>query len=260
MEINLVKVHKEDRAAYVTLNRPDKLNALSPELLDALRGVFSRLHDDQEIKAVVVTGAGRAFCAGADLARVEGFLRDIGVFVDYMQKLNDTMSAVAEFPLPVIARVNGLAFAGGLELLLACDMAITTEDTQIGDQHQNFGIIGGPIHWQLPRHIGLQKAAEMCLTGKWLSGKEAESYGIVLRAVSADALDSEIEKLLDQLRDKARPALIANKKALKRCLTVPDFRDGVRMSAAFCIDYMSAAEEPRIGIKAFLEKRKPEFM
>ncbi len=259
MELSTLKVAKKDRVAYITLTRPEALNAISPQVLDDLRQAIAAVGDDPEVKAVVLTSEGRAFCAGADLKYVDGFLADIRAFVDYLEAFNGTMEAIEECPLPVIAAVNGFAFAGGMELLMACDMAIAAEEAQIGDQHQNFGLIGGPVMWQLPRRVGMPRSMELCLTGKWLTGKEAQEYGLVLRAVPKEKLMDEVEELLAQLRDKSRPGLIANKRALKEAAKHPSFGPGTRVGASYTIHYMGSADEPREGIQAFLEKRKPVF-
>jgi enoyl-CoA hydratase len=259
MELSTLKLNKKDRVAYITLNRPDALNAISPQVLADLRQVLSDVGDDPELKAVVISGEGRAFSAGADLKHVKDFLADIRSFVDFLEKFNATMEAIEECPLPVIAAVNGLAFAGGLELLMACDMAIAAKEAQIGDQHQNFGLMGAPVMWQLPRRVGMQRAMELCLTGKWLTGKEAQDYGLVLKAVPGEKLMDEVEALLHQLRDKSRPGLIANKRALREAAKQTAFAPGVRVGVSYTIQYMSTAQEPREGIQAFLEKRKPVF-
>ncbi|MEE9202293.1 MAG: enoyl-CoA hydratase/isomerase family protein [Dehalococcoidia bacterium] len=259
MELSTLKVVNKDRVAYITLSRPEALNAISPQVLDDLRQVIAAAGDDPEVKAVVLTSEGRAFCAGADLKYVSGFLADIRAFVDYLEAFNATMEAIEECPLPVIAAVNGFAFAGGMELLMACDMAIAAEEAQIGDQHQNFGLIGGPVMWQLPRRVGMPRSMELCLTGKWLTGKEAQEYGLVLRAVPKEKLMDEVEALLAQLRDKSRPGLIANKRALKEAAKHASFGPGTRVGASYTIHYMGSADEPREGIQAFLEKRKPVF-
>lgn len=259
MELSTLKVKKKDRVAYITLSRPEALNAISPQVLADLRQAIGAVGSDPEVKAVVLTGEGRAFCAGADLKFVNTFLADIRAFVDYLEAFNGTMEAIEECPLPVIAAVNGFAFAGGMELLMACDMAIAAEDARIGDQHQNFGLIGGPVMWQLPRRVGLSKAMELCLTGKWLTGKQAQEYGLVLKAVPKEKLMDEVEALLAQLRDKSRPGLIANKRALREAAKQASFGPGTRVGVSYTIQYMGSAEEPREGIRAFLEKRKPVF-
>jgi enoyl-CoA hydratase/carnithine racemase len=259
MEFPTLKLEKKDRVAYITLNRPTALNAISPQVLTDLRHVLADVGDDQELKAIVITGAGRAFSVGADLKCINDFLADIRSFVDFLEQFNTTLEAIAECPLPVIAAVNGLACAGGLELLMACDMAIAAEEAQIGDQHQNFVLMGAPVMWQLPRRVGMQRAMELCLTGRWLTGKEAQDYGLVLKAVPGDKLMDEVEALLQQLRDKSRSGLIANKRALREAAKQTPFATGARVGSSYTIHYMSTAPEPREGIEAFLAKRKPVF-
>ncbi len=129
--------------------------------------------------------------------------------------------AIEEMPIPTIALVNGYALAGGLELLLSCDLAIAAEEARIGDQHSTFGLVGGSSPWQLPKRIGMQKALYLMYTGGRVSGKEAEELGIVYKAVPGEKLEEELEKLLAQLRDKSRDALEFIKKAAISYYTWP---------------------------------------
>ncbi len=235
MALSTLRLNKKDRVAYTTLNCPNALNAISPHVLTDLRRVFADVGDDPELKAVVLTGAGRAFSAGADLKCVNDLLADMRSFVDLLEQFNATIAAIEECPSPVIAAVNGLAFAGGLEVLMACDMAIAAEEARIGDEHQNFGLMGAPVMWQLPRRVGMPRAMELCLTGKWLTGKEAQDYGLVLKAVPEDQLMDEVEALLNQLRDKSRPGLIANKRALREAAKETAFAAGVRVGVSYIL-------------------------
>lgn len=253
-----IKVIKKNRVAYLTLNRPEALNALSPELLKEVKNAVGQVRDDQEIKALVITGEGRAFCAGADLKYLGSRLFEETPPTEDEFPFNEALAMIDEFPLPVIAKVDGFAFAGGLELLLACDMAIASEEAKIGDQHQNRGLVGGPVQWQLPLRVGLQKAMEISFTGRWLTGREAEEYGIVLKAVPRERLDEELENLLSQLRDKSRSALISNKRGLKECMKEHTFRDGARVGNSLTQAYVRSADFME-GVKAFLEKRQAKF-
>jgi len=155
--------------------------------------------------------------------------------------------------------VHGFALAGGLELLLACDLAIAAEDARIGDQHVNFGLIpGGGCTRRLPRRIGMQRAMELLTTGRWLSGTEAAAWGLVLRAVPADRLDSELETLLAALRVKSRPGLGWIKSVTRRGQDLP-LRDGVALEGLAFVQYLTTSPHPKEGIQAFKEKRQPRF-
>lgn len=259
MKYGTVKQEARDRAAYITLNRPDALNAISRELLLDLKEALEETRMDESLKTVVVTGEGRAFSAGADLKFVVGIFDNPVSFRDYLTLFNETISALENFPLPVIAAVNGFCFAGGIEMMLACDLAIVAEDARIGDQHMNFGLIGGPVFWQLLKRLGWQKSLELIVTGRWLTGKEAESYGLVLKAVPREKLMEEVEAILSQLRDKSRPGLVASKKALRLAREIPSREEAVEAVCQVTYQYITTEKEPREGVKAFLEKRAPKF-
>jgi len=258
MAYKTIRLEEKDRVARITLNRPEALNALSPELLEELEGALAEIRANPNLKAVVVTGEGRAFSAGADLKFIQSAFADISQFMTYLQRFNRVMLALTELPIPTVAMVNGFAFAGGIELLLSCDMAIAAEDARIGDQHMNFGLVGGPVMWQLPNRIGYQRAMELVCSGKWLSGKEAAEYGIVLRAVPKDKLEAEVEALVNQLRNKSLPGLKVAKQVLRGTVALPE-REALEFIAANTTRYMALAEEPKEGVKAFVEKRQPVF-
>ena len=208
VEYTNIKLEKENRVATIRLDRPDTLNALNPELLEQLSDGIAKAGKDETIKALVIRGEGRAFCAGADLTYFQTTFEDPALLPGYLAQIKDTLCQIEELPIPVIAVVHGFALAGGLELMMACDMALVAEDARIGDQHVNFGLVpGGGSTQRLPRRVGLQRAMELLTTGRWLSGVEAAEWGLALRAVPAEALDDELEKLLGPLRTKSREGL-----------------------------------------------------
>ena len=259
MEYTNIKLDKENAVATIRLNRPDALNALSPDLLDELSDAVSAVAEDQAIKAMVVRGEGRAFCAGADLTFFDTAFGNPDEFSRYLKRFNSCLFQLEELPVPVIAVVHGFALAGGLELMLACDLALAADDARIGDQHTNFGLIpgGGSIH-RLPRRIGMQRAMELLTTGRWLSGSEAAEWGLVLRAVAADDLDKELEALLAPLRIKSRPGLGWIKSVARRGRELP-LVDGIGLESQAFVQYMTTSDHPKQGIQAFKEKRQPEF-
>lgn len=254
-----IKLHQENAVATIWLNRPGTLNALNPELLEEFSDAVDSIGKDESIKALVVRGAGRAFCAGADLIYFDTVLDDPARLTRYVQRLNSCLFQLEELPIPAIAVVHGFALAGGLELVLACDLAIATADARIGDQHTNFGLMpGGGSTQRLPRRIGMQRAMELLTTGRWLSGAEAEAWELVLRAVPADALDEELEKLLTPLRAKSRPGLGWIKSIARRGQDLP-LRDGIALEGLAFVQYLTTSPHPREGIQAFKEKRQPRF-
>jgi enoyl-CoA hydratase/carnithine racemase len=259
VEYTNIKLEKDNAAATIRLNRPDALNALSMELLEEFSHAVSNIGQDESIKALVIRGEGRAFCAGADLLFFDSVREDLARLNPYVQRLNGCLFQLEELPIPTIALVHGFALAGGLELVLACDMAIAAANARLGDQHANFGLIpGGGSTQRLPRRIGMQRAMELLTTGRWLSGAEAADWGLVLRAVPADTLNEELEKLLASLRGKSRTGLGWTKSVTQRGKDLP-LKDGVALEGSAFVQYFATSSHPWEGIKAFKEKRQPEF-
>ncbi|MCH7843058.1 MAG: enoyl-CoA hydratase/isomerase family protein [Chloroflexi bacterium] len=259
MEYTNIKLEKENRVATIRLDRPDALNALSPELLTELSSAVAEAGGDESIKALVVRGEGRAFCAGADLTYFQSTFDDPTLLPKYATQINEILRQIESLPFPAIAVVHGFALAGGLELMMACDMVLVAEDARIGDQHVNFGLMpGGGSTQRLPRRVGLQRAMELLTTGKWISGAEAADWGLALRAVPADSLDEELETLLTALRTKSREGLALIKAVTLRGMGL-SIEDGVALESHAFVQYMTTSPHPAEGIKAFIEKRQPEF-
>ena len=259
MDYGTIKVAVDGPVATLTLNRPDVLNALSPHMVEELTLAVIEVEKQAEVKALAIRGEGRAFCAGADLNALGGAFDDYPFLSGYLKDLNAFLFRLEELPVPVIGLVHGFALAGGLELLLTCDMVIATGDARIGDQHINYGLMpGGGSTQRLPRKLGPQRALELLLTGRWLSGKEAEEWGLVLRAVPTDQLDDELEKLLSALRDKSRPGLGWIKRAALQGQNL-SLRDGVAFEVQSFVQFVATSSHPREGIQAFKERRQPKF-
>ena len=259
MEYSNITLSAGDRVATVRLNRPDALNALNPQLLAELAHAAAAVAADQSVKALVVRGEGRGFCAGADLRYFDQVFADLALLPEYVRDLNGALFALESLPIPTIALVHGYALAGGLELMMACDMAIVAEDARIGDQHANFGLIpGGGSTQRLPRRVGMPRAMELLTTGRWLSGTEAVAWGLALRAAPAELLEAELETLLAGLRAKSRVGLGLMKSLARSSQDLP-LRDGVALEGATFTHLFATSPHPREGIRAFLEKRQPEF-
>lgn len=259
MEYSNIKLEKENAVATIRLNRPDALNALSLDLLDEFSCAVAEVAADEEIKALVVRGEGRAFCAGADLTYFESAFAAPDKLHVFTDAINGCLYQLEELPVPVIAVVHGFALAGGLELMLACDMTLATQDARIGDQHVNFGLMpGGGSTQRLPRRVGMQRAMELLTTGRWLSGTEAADWGLVLRAVPSEEMDQQLEDLLAPLRTKSRPGLGWIKSVALRGRDLST-RDGVALEGMAFVQYVATSSHPAEGIRAFKEKRQPEF-
>ena len=259
MEYTNIKLERENSVATIRLNRPEALNALNPLLLAEFSCALSEVGKDEQVKALVVRGEGRAFCAGADLTYFETAFRAPKQLSKFIGRLNGCLFQLEELPVPVIALVHGFALAGGLELMLACDMTVAAEDARIGDQHVNFGLMpGGGSTQRLPRQVGMQRAMELLTTGRWLSGIEAADWGLVLRAVPADHLDSQLEELLAPLRTKSRHGLGLIKSTARQSWD-RSLQDGIAVESQAFVQYVTTSSHAREGMQAFKEKRQPEF-
>jgi len=259
LEYSNIILEKQNSVATLRLNRPDALNALSPELLEEFLAATRQVAEDQEMKALVIRGEGRAFCAGADLLYLESLLDDLSQMPDYVRLLNQCFCQLEALPVPTLALVQGFALAGGLELMMACDMAIVAEDARIGDQHANFGLMpGGGSTQRLPRRVGLQRAMDLLTTGRWISGAEAADWGLALRAVPVAELDQELEAILETLRGKSRAGLSLIKSVTQQGQSL-SLVDGLALEGKAFVQLFATSDHPREGIAAFKEKRQASF-
>ena len=259
MQYSHIELSTSGSVATLTLARPQVLNAVSPPMIEEMRRALDEVASDTTVKALVVRGQGRAFCAGADLVAMQESFADDSSLRRYLASFNDALFALEELPVPTIALVHGHALAGGLELLLACDLVIAAEDARIGDQHINFGLMpGGGSTQRLPRKIGRQRAMELLFTGRWLTGQEAVAAGLVLRAVPVEQLDHELDQLLADITNKSRDALGWIKTAVRQGQSLP-LRDGVAQEVMAFAHYVATSPHPTEGIQAFREKRAPNF-
>jgi enoyl-CoA hydratase/carnithine racemase len=245
--------------AELVLDRPEALNSLNPALLDELVHALSSIAENESVKVLVLSGEGRAFCTGADLKAVIRLFDSWPDYVAFLYKLTEVCTLVENLPIPTIARVHGFALAGGLELLLCCDIAIAASDAKIGDQHANVGLIAGAGGIpRLTRRVGKQRALEILYSGRWLSGQEAADVGIVLKAVAPERLDAEITAMTSAMTDKSRHAArYAKRVALASCDL--DLEASLNEERAALIEYFTTSSHPREGINSFLEKRAPRF-
>jgi len=210
--------------AILTLNRPAQLNALNGELVEALLSALDKIASEgPNVRVIVLKGAGRAFCAGADLKWLNsGVLADHAAHGDFQDKLNLVCSKLESGDQIAIGAVHGYALAGGLELLLACDMIVAARDAQLGDEHIRRNLIpGGGSSQRLPRKVGLARGLYALLTGRRLSGEEAERWGLACASVDRDELDAESLKLARGIASTDATALATMKKIVRRGIELP---------------------------------------
>ncbi|RLF15728.1 MAG: hypothetical protein DRJ97_03045 [Thermoprotei archaeon] len=241
----------KDGVAWITLNRPP-LNVMNTEMLLELADAFKRAGQDDSVSVIVVTGAGKAFSAGADVA--DHMPEKLDAFI---KAFNGVFYAMWEVDKPIIAAVNGHALGGGCELVIACDMAIAASDALIGQPEITVGVyppVAIPI---MPQLIGRMKAFELILTGDRITGEEAAKIGLINRAVPADKLMDAVNELVAKLKDKSPIVLRITKKALKTAIDIAATKKAIEEVTRIYVDELMKTEDAVEGLKAFLEKRKP---
>lgn len=257
MALENILYEKKNGVATITINRPKKLNALNQETILEILSALDDAEKDANVRVVVITGAGdRAFSAGADISGMKG--RTPLDSRRSSQLGQQMMNRVEDLEKPVIAAINGYALGGGLELAMACDFRIASENARLGQPEINIGLIPG---WggtqRLPRFVGKALAKEMIFTGKMIVAKTAERVGLVNTVVPADQLKSAVKQLAEELTDKP-PVAIKLAKQLINNSTETNLRIGLtHESEAFGI--LGSTEDVKEGTAAFLEKRKPRF-
>ncbi|PEZ80635.1 enoyl-CoA hydratase [Bacillus sp. AFS017274] len=255
---SLVEISHEDNGiALVTLNRPDAANALSTELLHCLVEGLYELRRDSNLRTVILTGAGKkAFCAGADLKERAGMNDD--KVRETVKLIGDTITAVENLPVPVIAAINGSAFGGGLELALACDIRIASETAKVGLTETSLGIIPGAGGTQrLPRIVGMPTAKELIYTARRLDAKTAHALKIISHVYSPQHLLEEAKKLAGEIAVNAPLALRAAKAAINQG-TETNLKTGLQIEKD-CYQTTLKTRDRLEGLSAFKEKRKPVF-
>jgi len=217
MNYQNIIVQKERGVARITLNRPNVLNALNAEILLELKAALDDIGKDDGVDVVILTGAGRAFCAGMDLKASSEHDRGGAGRPDQILIVRYVFEGISNLDRPVIAAVNGFALTGGLELALCCDMIIASENAVFGDTHCRVGTIpGGGDGTRLPRLVGVLKAKELIMTCDMLSAKEAERIGLVNKVVPADRLDEAAQEIAQKIRSNNQTAVRAAKALVDR--------------------------------------------
>lgn len=254
----LTSVDSDTRVATLTLNRPESLNAFDGELVDAWADALHELGARRDVHVIVVTGAGKAFCAGGDLST----LAEAATAVERKSFLRDHVHCVAralrDVEQPVIAMLNGAAMGAGLDMALLCDMRIAAGEAKLGEAYVNVGLVSGDGGaWLLPRLVGPARALELLLTARVLSGDEAAEWGLVNRAVPRDRLEAETYALAEQLA--AGPQLA--QRLIKRAVY-----SSTQLSLDSHYDlissYMAVAQthdDFHGAVGALIDKRRPEF-
>jgi 2-(1,2-epoxy-1,2-dihydrophenyl)acetyl-CoA isomerase len=253
----LVDVDPASRVATVTLNRPDALNALTVPMKVDLLAALRRLERDDAVRALILTGAGRAFCAGQDLReRLEPDAAPLGVEV--RQRYNPIILLMRNLPKPIVGAINGVAAGAGASLALACDIRIASETASLALAFGRVGLVpDSGATWLLPRLVGAARAAELALLGDAVSAADAARLGLFGRVVPADALASEASSVAARLAAGAPRAIALTKRALNASWE-RDLETALEYEAHLQ-DMAGRTKDHAEGLAAFLEKRAPRF-
>jgi enoyl-CoA hydratase/carnithine racemase len=252
-----VLLEKDGPIGWLTLNRPDKRNALSLELMGDMLKKLEQVREDKETRIVVVRGNGPVFCAGHDLSEMVGTDRGIHHFRDIFSRCTEMMLRLQGLPQPVIAQVHGIATAAGCQLVAACDLAIAEAGARFATPGVKIGLFCTTPMVPLVRVIGRRRAMEMLMSGRFVSAEEAERFGLVNRVVPEQGLAEETRKWATELAQASRFTLAFGKQAFYHQV---DSEEALAYGYAKEAIVMNAlAEDAQEGMRAFLEKRKPEW-
>lgn len=255
----LLRIARHDSIAILSLNRPESMNALSPALLTALDQAVVQLAEATDVRAVIITGEGAAFCAGGDLLSFREALTDPtgDSLIANIAFAQDVFSRIEALPMPVIAAVNGHAIAGGLELLLCCDLVVASSTARIGDGHARFGIIpGGGASVRLPQKLTANRANYLLLSGDLLPAQTLADWGLVNEVVAPDALLDAALALAARLA-RHSPLGLRHIKGLAAQAT-HDTEAGLRAELDAFRQYAKSQDFAE-GLAAFADKRQPTF-
>ncbi|MFF5140042.1 enoyl-CoA hydratase/isomerase family protein [Streptomyces sp. NPDC013157] len=253
----MLRVELRDRIAVLTLDRPRQLNAVGSETVERLTRALGELRDNDDVRALVVAGAGRAFSAGADLGEIESFTSP-GQFRAFVGRLTEAYALLEDFPKPSVAAVHGFAFGGGLELALACDLRVAERGTRLGLPEMKLGVLPGAGGTQrLPRLLPTAVAKQMILTGDPLDATRAWELGLVNELAEPGGALAAAEELAARLAAGAPLALAAGKRLVDHGL-------GMDLDAAIAyeretVTVLFSTEDRAEGLKAFRERRPGEF-
>lgn len=252
-----LKYSVEQGVATITLNRPDVYNALNDEITYELQDALKAVAKDAQVRVVVLTGEGKAFCSGQDLKAASGdqkrsFLQSLH------KRYNPIVSAIRNLPKPIVCRLNGVAAGAGCSLALACDVIVASEEATLIEVFINIGLVpdSGSSYF-LPRTVGMNKAFELCSMGNRVKAAEAVSIGLINKAVPAAELDAAVKFYTDYFAKAPTKSIGLIKKMLNKSAT--STLEEMLEYEAYCQEIAGTSNDYKEGVTAFLEKRKPDF-
>jgi enoyl-CoA hydratase len=254
-----IGIERRRHCATITLSRPDKLNPIDWTTLTELLTAIGEIEADPDTRFVVLTGAGQAFSAGGDLEKYVDLYRNPPEFRLFLEDFFQLCDTIERSRRIFIAAVNGPCVAGGLELLLACDLAIAADTARIGDGHINFAQLPGAGGSQrLPRAIGVARAKQLMLSGRLLDGQEAQRIGLVAEAVPAERLMARVDEIVDALSERSAYCVAGMKYLLNEGMR-GSLQSGLRLEVDYVHNYATVHPDATEGLVAFGEKRAPRF-
>ena len=259
MSENQVLVKKENGVCWITLNRPEVLNACDIDTLKKIQAALKDAEKDQSVRALVLTGAGRAFCAGADLGSLKkrGVGTQVSLKEDLIEGFNPIVLKIRSIDKPVIAMINGVAAGAGMGLAFACDLKIMAESAKFVEAFAKIGLVpDSGATFFMPRLLGISKAMELAFTGEGLDAKEAERLGAVNKVVPLDQLERETTLFAEKLAKGPRGMGLA-KRAINKAL-YSSVEEALEYEA-FIQEVAGQTEDYQEGLRAFAEKRPPDF-
>lgn len=262
MDFKTIIINKEEHIATITMNRPDKMNALNTQMLQEMVAAIAEIASNDDVRVVVLTGAGRVFCSGADISKGGKASGLSGTPVEMHHNVRNSYQKVAlglqRLDKPTIAMVNGAAVGAGCDFAFACDMRVGSEKSRFRNGFVRVGLIpGGGGTWLYTRLMGLGRGLEFLFTGDFLEAEEAKRIGVLNRLVSADDLERETMDLAGKIAQNPPLAVQMSKMLAYKALDT-DLEAALEMSAAYQALALSS-EDYREGVAAFIEKREAQF-
>lgn len=255
--MSVIEIKKENQVTYIYLNRPEKFNSFNREMALALQNALRENEKDEECRCIVLSGNGKAFCAGQDLAEAID-KNGPGILNIVTQHYNPIIKLIRGIKKPVIAAVNGVAAGAGANIALCCDIVVASENASFIQAFSKIGLIpdsGGTYF--LPRLIGIQRASALMMTGDKVSAQDALQMGMIYKVFSSDTFETEYKKLAEQIAQMPTQALIATKLLLNQ--SFENTLDKQLEQEANYQNELSISYDYREGVNAFLEKRQPKF-